>query len=70
MAITAKRIIPVPASAARISLSIMPFGFWWKPVFVYKRSLTEQAFEGGPGRKYGGSNSAWFQISESYGRWL
>ena len=40
-----RRLIPYPLSAARISLSIAPFTFWW-PSFT-RRHLTETAKEGG-----------------------
>ena len=66
MSIIAKRIIPYPLRAARISISIMPFGFWWKPVFVHKSQLTEKAKADGATVWW--FNFAWFQIS--YSRWL
>jgi hypothetical protein len=66
MAIVAKRLIPYPLRATCISLSINPFGFWWKPVWVYKRDLTEAAKADGATIWW--FNFAWFQIS--YSRWV
>lgn len=66
MSIAAKRILPYPLRAARINIAIMPFGFWWKPVFVHRKSLTEAAKA--DGETIWWFNFAWFQIS--YGRWL
>jgi len=58
--------IPYPLRAARISLSLNPFGFWWKPDWFYKRDLTEIA------KQHGATiwwvRWGWFQIE--YSRWV
>ncbi len=55
--------IPYPLRAAKISISLRIFGFWW-PSFT-KRELTEFAKE--QGETIWWVRFAWFQIS--YGRW-
>jgi hypothetical protein len=60
-----KNLIPYPLRAARLSISIMPFGFWMLS-FVHQRNLTEQAKR--DGETIWWIRFAWFQIS--YSRWL
>ena len=56
--------ISYPLRAAKISISVRPFGFW-RPSFT-KRELTEFAKE--QGETIWRARFAWFQIS--YGRWV
>jgi hypothetical protein len=58
--------IPYPLRAARLSLSIAPFGFWLVPRFHWKRSLTERAKADGTTIWW--ARWAWFQIS--FSRWV
>lgn len=58
--------IPYPLSAMRISFDVNPFGFWWKPDWVFKRDLTE--FAKSQGTTIWWVRWAWFQIS--YSRWI
>lgn len=58
--------LPYPLRAARLDLSVMPFGFWWRPSFTYKRDLTEDARRDGATIWW--ARWAWFQVS--YGRWV
>lgn len=58
--------IPYPLRAARVSFALMPFGFWLKPQFVYRRSLTERAKA--DGETIWWARWAWFQIS--FSRWV
>lgn len=60
------KIVPYPLRATRISLSLNPFGFWWKPDFNYKKDLTEIAKR--EGATIWWVRWAWFQIE--YSRWL
>lgn len=59
------KIIPYPLRAAKISLSINPFNFWW-PRFAWKKELTELAKQ--QGATIWWIRFAWFQFS--YGRWV
>lgn len=59
------RLIPYPLRAARISLSLCPFGFWWKPE-AHKRPMTESAKQ--EGALIWWCRWAWFQIE--YSRWV
>lgn len=61
-----KRLIPYPLCAAKISISIAPFGFWWRPRFVHHNKMPESRRENGETIWF--ARWAWFQIS--YGRWL
>jgi hypothetical protein len=54
------KVIPYPMSAMRISFSICPFTFWWKPSFT-KKDLTEFAREQGATLWW--ARWLWFQIS-------
>jgi hypothetical protein len=58
--------IPYPLRAIKISLDINPFGFWWKPTFTRRKSLTERAKANGETIWW--ARWAWFQIS--YSRWV
>jgi hypothetical protein len=60
-----KNPIPYPLRAACISVSLNPFGFWLKPVFHWRKSLTEAAKA--DGETIWLARWAWFQIS--YSRW-
>lgn len=60
------RLVPYPLRAAKLSLSINPFGFWFRPSFVWKRDLTEHAKA--QGETIWWARWAWFQIS--FGRWV
>jgi hypothetical protein len=53
-------MIPYPLRAARISIDVNPFGFWWK------QRLTEAARANGDTIWW--MRWAWFQIS--YSRWV
>lgn len=61
-----RKIIPYPLRSAKISVDFMPFGFWLKPSFFHKKSLTEAAKA--DGNTIWWARWAWFQIS--YSRWL
>jgi hypothetical protein len=61
----AKRI-PYPLRAAKISIDIMPFGFWWKPTFYRRKDMSEARKENGDA--FWWARWAWFQIS--YSRWV
>ena len=54
-------MFPYPLRAAKISLEIMPFGFWLMPSFTHRKSLTEAARA--DGEKIWWVRWAWFQIS-------
>lgn len=58
--------LPYPMRAAKISLDLNPFHFWWKPSFMHRKSLTEAARANGETIWWG--RWAWFQIS--YSRWV
>ena len=58
--------IQYPLRAARLNLSIRPFGFWVMPRFYRMANLTEQAKVDGTVQWY--ARWAWFQVS--YGRWV
>lgn len=60
------KLLPYPLSATRISIDFMPFGFWLKPSFIWRRDLTEQAKENGEPIWW--ARWAWFQII--YQRWV
>lgn len=59
------RLIPYPLRAARISLSIRPFGFWLIPEFV-QADVTEQQKK--RGETIWWARWAWFQVS--FSRWM
>lgn len=59
-------MIPYPLRAARLSLDVNLFGFWWKPQFVHRDRLTESARANGETIWW--MRWAWFQIS--YSRWV
>jgi len=61
-----KHLIPYPLRAARISLDLNPFGFWWKPYLGRHRFLSEEAKQ--QGAMIWWLRWAWFQIS--YSRWV
>ena len=61
-----KNPIPYPLRAARISLELVPFGFWWKPFYHRHKTMTEAAKQ--DGQTIWWARWAWFQIS--YGRML
>lgn len=58
--------IPYPLRAAKLSLSINPFGFWLAPSWFYKGELTERARADGAAIWW--VRWLWFQIS--YSRWV
>lgn len=58
--------VPYPLRATRISLEINPFGFWLKPGFRWRRSLTERAKANGESIWW--ARWLWFQVS--FGRWV
>lgn len=58
-------VVSYPLRAAKISIDINPFGFWWKPVFQRFPTMTEAAKVEGCTIWY--ARWAWFQIS--YARW-
>lgn len=58
--------VPYPLRATRISLEINPFGFWLKPRFHWRRSLTEAAKA--DGNSIWWARWLWFQVS--FGRWV
>jgi hypothetical protein len=58
--------IPYPLRAAKISVDINPFGFWWKPNFYHQKKLSERAKAGGVTIWW--ARWAWIQIS--YSRWV
>ena len=60
------KLIKYPACAFKLSIDFNPFGFWWKPRLVIKRSLTEHAKVHGAIIWY--FRWGWFQISRS--RWV
>lgn len=60
------KIIPYPLRAMKISIELNPFGFWLKPTFFRKKSLTEAAKRDGDTIWW--ARWAWFQIS--YSRWV
>lgn len=60
------KILPYPLRAAKISIDIQPFGFWLRPSFVHRKTLTEQARESGETIWF--VRWAFFQIS--YSRWV
>jgi len=57
-----QRRIPYPLRAARISLTLNPFGFW-KPSFTHRKDLSEVARR--EGEIIWWVRFAWFQISYS-----
>lgn len=61
-----RRLIPYPLRAAKLTLSIQPFGFWWRPEFTHRRTMNESARENGETIWW--ARWAWFQIS--YSRWV
>lgn len=58
--------IPYPLRAAKITLDLNLFGFWWKPDWRYRWDLTERAKADGTAIWW--LRWAWFQVS--YSRWL
>jgi hypothetical protein len=60
-----KNPIPYPLKAAKISIEIRPFGFWFIPRWNFKLDLSENARAGGYKIWY--ARWAWFQIS--FSRW-
>jgi hypothetical protein len=58
--------IPYPLRAAKISIELNPFGFWWKPSFFRKKYISERAKADGNAIWW--ARWAWFQIS--YSRWM
>jgi len=61
-----QRYIPYPLRAAKFSLDLNIFNFWWKPEFVYQKDLPESARILGQGIWW--VRWLWFQIS--YSRWV
>ena len=61
-----RKLIPYPLRAARISISINPFGFWWKPEFRHNKKMPERYRQ--DGMVIWWARFAWFHIS--YSRWL
>lgn len=59
-------MLPYPLRAACLSLSIQPFGFWWRPSFTHKKDLTEAARQDGAPIWW--ARWGWFEIS--YQRWV
>lgn len=58
--------LPYPLRSMRLSLEVRPFGFWLKPSWVHKRSLSEAARQ--DGKPIWWARWAWFQVS--CGRWV
>jgi len=58
--------IPYPLRAAKISIEIMPFGFWLKPSFVRRKEMSERRKADGDAIWW--ARWAWFQIR--YSRWV
>jgi len=58
--------IPYPLRAAKLSLSVNPFGFWLMPSWFHKSELTERARADGATIWW--VRWLWFQIS--YSRWV
>jgi hypothetical protein len=63
---TTRKRVPYPLRAAKISVDFMPFGFWWRPNFCHRRTMTEQYRE--QGETIWWARWAWFQIR--YSRWV
>lgn len=61
-----RKIIPYPLRSAKISIDIMPFGFWWKPTFYRREEMSEKRKRNGDALWW--ARWAWFQIS--YSRWV
>jgi hypothetical protein len=61
-----RNLVRYPLSAAKISIDIMPFGFWLKPEFTHRKDMPEYIREGGAVIWW--ARWAWFQIS--YSRWV
>lgn len=61
-----KNPIPYPLRAARPSLSLNPFGFWFVPRFHWHRDMTEAAKR--DGNTIWWARWTWFQIS--FSRWV
>jgi hypothetical protein len=59
-------VIKYPLSSAKISVDVMPFGFWFVPQFRHRRTLTEEARQ--QGERIWWLRWAWFQVS--YSRWV
>ena len=58
--------LPYPLRALKISFEFQPFGFWWKPSWNHRKTLTEEA-------KRDGAAIAWFRwgwCQVSISRWL
>lgn len=58
-------IIPYPLRAAKLSLDIIIFSFWWKPTFT-KPNRTEASKANGDTIWW--ARWMWFQVS--YSRWV
>lgn len=58
--------VPYPLRAAKISVELNLFGFWWKPSFCRKKYMTERAKADGNAIWW--ARWAWFQIV--YSRWV
>lgn len=58
--------LPYPFRATRISFDIHPFGFWLKPSWHHRKTLTEHARQQGEAIWW--ARWGWFQIS--YSRWV
>ena len=61
-----RSILPYPLRAAKLSLELNIFGFWWKPELWHKKGLTEKARR--EGEPVWWVRWLWFQVS--YSRWL
>lgn len=58
--------VPYPLRATKLSLSINPFGFWWRPSWNHRKYLHESARA--DGETIWWVRWLWFQIS--YSRWV
>ena len=60
------RVLPYPLRAAKLSLDLNIFGFWWKPEWHYRPHQTELAKA--EGARIWWFRWLWFQVS--YSRWV
>ena len=58
--------LPYPLRATKITLDLNPFGFWLKPDWHHRKSLSEASRS--DGEKIWWARWLWFQVS--YSRWV
>lgn len=58
--------VPYPARAAKLTVDINPFGCWWIPSFVHRRTLSERARAEGETIWF----ARWLILQISYSRFL